>query len=159
MCIITFNDKVTVQNYFCNVDDIELPELEARGGTDTGSALVQSIELIKQRKREYKNNNIPYYRPWLMCLTDGDANYSIDNAVELIKEEEASNSLNTYMIGIGQDINTGTLSKLTTTDVFRLNDLAFEDLFSWLSNSIIQVSVNAVGETLTLPATTWGTVE
>jgi uncharacterized protein YegL len=162
LSIIVYNNEVEVLNDFCNVDDIkieELEELQARGGTNTGAALIKAVDLLNQRKKDYKNNSISYYRPWLMCLTDGNATYSIDDAVDLIREEERKNSINTYMIGIGQDIDMNTLSKLTTTDVFRLNDLAFEDLFCWLSNSIIQVSVSEVGETLTLPAATWGTVE
>ncbi len=45
--------------------------LTAGGDTPTGAALEYAVELIVQQKAAYKQHGVPYYRPWIILITDG----------------------------------------------------------------------------------------
>ena len=72
LSVITFGDSVTVTHDFSSIEEFEPPVLSADGYTPMGEAILKAIELIEQRKHQYKNKGIDYYRPWIFMITDGE---------------------------------------------------------------------------------------
>jgi uncharacterized protein YegL len=61
--IVTFG-PVNVAVDFTTADYFTPPTLSTTGDTPMGAAIVQGIDLIRQRKEMYKSNGVAWYRPW-----------------------------------------------------------------------------------------------
>lgn len=74
LLVIFFNGDVEVKVNFEpleNVDSEQLMIQSVTGYTDTGKALLESLRLLDEKKKEYKTNMIEYWQPKLFLITDG----------------------------------------------------------------------------------------
>lgn len=124
--------------------------LSAVGDTPTGAALEYAVELIAQQKAKYKQNGVPYYRPWIILITDGQPTDNWSNAARLIRDGEGQKAFSFFAIGVsGADMNV--LRQLSVREPLRLQGLAFREFFLWLSASLSSVSKSTVGDAVALP--------
>jgi uncharacterized protein YegL len=132
--------------------------LDAGGDTPTGAAVEYAIELVAQQKAVYKQNGVPYYRPWIILITDGQPTDGWSNAARLVHDGEAQKAFSFFAIGVsGADM--GVLRKLAVREPLRLQGLAFREFFLWLSASLSSVSKSTVGDSVALPTPTgWSSV-
>ena len=63
VAIVTFGGSVNVVQTFTTADNFTAPALAASGDTPMGEAVVTALKLLAERKTEYKNAGIQYYRP------------------------------------------------------------------------------------------------
>jgi len=123
-----------------------------------GCAIKQGLEMVRQRKDEYKVNGISYYRPWVFLITDGGPTDEWQSAADAVRQGEQSKSFAFFAIGI-QGANMETLQMISVREPLLLDGLRFRDLFSWLSDSLRSVSQSTPGTEVPLqPPQGWASV-
>lgn len=149
LALVTFGPKVEVVCGFGPVETFDPPQLVAHGGTPMGEAIKKAIELIRERKGQYREAAIPSFRPWIVLITDGEPTDEWTAAARAVATGEAGNSFAFYAIGV-DGANMTTLTQIATRTPLRLRGLAFTDLFAWLSSSLSMLSRSSPGAGIAL---------
>lgn len=151
--IVTFGGTVDVLQNFTTVDNFTPPNLSVNGDTPMGQAVIAGLNLLDERKREYRNNGVGYYRPWVFIITDGgptDINtHHWAEAIQRVKDGETQKAFSFFAVGVeGADMDR--LQQLSVREPLRLKGLQFRSLFQWLSNSQQAVSKSTPGDSVPL---------
>ena len=145
--IISFG-PVTIESEFHTAPNFYPPNLIASGDTPMGAAITKGIEIINQRKSEYRANGISFYRPWIFLITDGAPTDNWSAAAAAVREGEASKSFAFFSVGV-ENANMEILSQISPVrEPLKLQGLKFRELFQWLSNSMKSVSQSVPGDTM-----------
>ena len=150
LCIVTLDENATVQIPFTSAMDLEArkPGLKAAGGTFTGKALGRAFEQITQRRKNYAENGILSYAPWVVLMTDGKPGDKWE--VPAQKLLAMANELRMQYIGIaiGEQANTEILRRMLPAHPgpLRLSHLRFKEFFRWLSDSLSVVSRSSISD-------------
>lgn len=158
LSIVTFGPVQLVQD-FVTVDQWVPPKLMAAGSTPLGDALLFALKLLKERKSAYREAGIPYYRPWVWLVTDGEPTDIWSKALPALRAEMDRGGLEVFTIGTDNaDFSVlGEISKPRSP--IRLRHAHFREMFVWLSQSLKPVSRHEPGAPLSLPsASEWGEV-
>jgi uncharacterized protein YegL len=143
VAIVTFG-PVKVDLPFISAATFYPPTLQAQGDTPIGAAITQALNLVRDRKQDYRSNGISYYRPWIFLITDGTPTDSWQAAADAIRRDEVSKQFAFFAIGVqGADMNT--LRQISTREPLSLQGLKFREMFSWLSSSLRSVSRSTTG--------------
>jgi uncharacterized protein YegL len=148
--IVTFG-PVKVETPFTSASTFYPPTLQSQGDTPTGSAIMQALNMVEDRKRDYRANGISYYRPWVFLITDGRPTDNWQTAAEAVREGEASKKFAFFAIGV-QGADMDILRKISSREPLSLQALKFRELFSWLSSSLRSVSRSTPGTEVPLEA-------
>ncbi len=152
--VIEFNDDVNCLVDFANIDRQAVPVLKAKGNTHMGEAVNLALDLLEKRKKEYRDNGVDYYQPWLVIMTDGENNGSaakFQRAADRINELVSQRKLTVFPIGIGEEVNLKALGELSPKrPPLKLQGLKFNEFFEWLSQSVSRTSQSVVGEKVAL---------
>lgn len=155
LAVVTFNDEVNVIDGPCLVENSSLPILEADGETALVDAVYEAIGLVNARKNWYKSTNQPYYRPWIILMTDGEPNAN-QNIVGLSQQIKADTAAKKYVfLPIGVDnANMSVLQQLSDgkNPAMKLKGTNFGSFFKWLSASMGTVVNNEEGQKVDLSA-------
>lgn len=148
VAIVTFG-PTKIEIPFTSASTFYPPILNAQGDTPMGNAIMQALDLIRDRKNEYKANGIAYYRPWVFLITDGGPTDAWRIAAEAVREGEASKAFAFFAIGV-KGANMDILRQISVRAPLSLNELKFRELFSWLSSSLKSVSQSTPGTEIAL---------
>lgn len=148
--VLTFG-PVRVETPFTSAVAFQPPTLNAQGDTPIGEAILQGLELVKQRKVEYRANGISYYRPWVFLITDGAPTDEWQSAAAAVREAEAGKNVAFFAIGV-KGANMETLQQISVRAPLRLDGLRFRELFAWLSASLSSVSRSTPGTEVAIEA-------
>ncbi len=143
VAIVTFG-PVRVEVPFTGAGSFEPPTLAAQGDTPMGAAITQAIQLVRDRKAEYRANGISYYRPWIFLITDGAPTDAWQSAAGAVREGEAGKQFAFFAIGV-RGANMEVLAQISAREPLALDQLKFRQLFGWLSSSLRSVSRSTPG--------------
>lgn len=163
VAIVSFG-PVKLRQEFVTVDKFVPPQLRAEDLTPMGEAINYALDLLEDRKTDYKNNGIPYYRPWVFLITDGSPYPYTDPwqaAAQRVRQGEKDKKFSFFAVGVeGADM--GILSQIAppSRPPLLLNGLDFTSMFQWLSSSVTSVSHSQpeVATMIQTPPITWGQV-
>lgn len=166
LCVLTFGNGVRVAHDFSPIDEFEPPELVANGHTPMGEAIQRAIELVEQRKQQYRDQGIDYYRPWIFMITDGEptdmnpGDSTWNDVIKRVHEGEANKKFMFFAVAVEPaDLELLRQIAPATRAPVRLKENRFKEMFQWLSKSQVKVSAAKVGDQVAMenPATVgWG---
>jgi uncharacterized protein YegL len=134
------------------------PQLEAVGDTPIGEAIQKGIELIKNRKEQYRANGISFYRPWIFLITDGAPTDQWQTAAAMVREGENTKSFAFFAIGVHK-ADMKILKQISVREPVKLQGLKFREFFQWLSNSMKSASRSNPGDRIQLaPPIGWSEI-
>jgi uncharacterized protein YegL len=104
IAVVAFNSQVDVVQDFVTADKFNPPTLIAQGSTFMGTAINKALDMISDRKQQYKDNGISYFRPWVFMITDGEPqgepDYIIEQASKRVKQEDADKRVAFFAVGV-----------------------------------------------------------
>lgn len=161
VAIVSFDSQVKVIQDFVTADRFEAPILRAQGMTSMGTGIDQALDLIADRKFQYRNNGVTYYRPWVFLITDGEpqgeSDETVRRAIDRIRDDETGKRVAFFAVGV-ENANMKRLSEISVRAPLKLKGLNFRELFVWLSASMQRVSNSKPDEQVPLPPPGWGEV-
>ncbi len=149
VAIVTFG-PVKVESSFHTAPNFFPPHLQASGDTPMGAAIKQGLEMIKQRKEEYRANGISYYRPWVFLITDGAPTDEWQSTAAMVREGEASKAFAFFAVGV-QGANMDILKQIAVREPLKLQGLKFREFFLWLTGTMKRVTETTPGDRVLLP--------
>lgn len=157
LAIITFGKDVRVICPFSAADQVQDPVLEPETFTPMGRAIVRAMDLVEERKTEYRDLGIDYYRPWIFLITDGRPSDMHpgepfwDEVVGRVHDGEKEKRFLFWALGVDRaDMKMLKEIAPPTRPPLLLKETRFYDLFVWLSKSLSRISDSSIGEQVTL---------
>ena len=137
IAILTFGGTVEKVLDFGAVEDIKLPKFLARGGTPMGEAVLEALDMLEERKKQYQKNAVTYWQPWLVLMTDGaatDGEHALPNKVAMAAEKTCDLVKNKKLTLFSIIIEPGTPDELEKFcgKLAPLDGVKFEEFFVWL---------------------------
>ena len=154
VAVVSFDSEVKTIWPFTTVDEFEPPTLTAQGMTCMGSGIHRALDMINERKGQYRANGMAYFRPWVLMITDGEpqgeADLIVQEATRRIRDEETRRSVAFYAVGV-QNAAMLQLAEIVVRAPMKLSGLNFAEMFQWLSTSMQRVSRSQLDEQVALP--------
>ncbi len=156
LAVVTFGDTVKVEQQFVTANEFTPPTLRASGDTPMGKAILTAIDLLEERKKNYKSHNVLYLRPWLFLISDGMPTDDWSEAAKRIREYEDKKKVAFFAI-LADAENAGVLSQLSVRPVKYIESVKYDELFLWLSATQKSMSQSSPGSEseVKLPAPAW----
>lgn len=122
IAFVTFSTNIEMDTEFESVGTISVPKFSAvkKGGTQMATAVLRSIEKIENRRKQLANNEIGYFAPFLVLVTDGNPDDNDDMskqnwAMSLVKSHcdshvGAEDIIVPFIIGVGDGVSEKTLA-------------------------------------------------
>jgi uncharacterized protein YegL len=164
IAVVSFSSCVTELHDFVTAADWAAPTLEADGLTHMGEGILKALELVERRKAELRAAHIPYTRPWVMLISDGEPAGEPEHVVqhasaELLQAKDAK-KVQWFSVGVA-DADLEAMRRLAGGEPLMLKGLQFSRLFQWLSRSLggNGVSGAGMGQVVLPPVSEWAAVD
>lgn len=160
VCIVTFGSHgVTCVQGFQSIADEIAPQFSSGGNTPMGGGVNLAMDLLEKRKKEYQDNGIEYFQPWLVMITDGAPTDSYQPAAQRTSNLAKNKKLTIFPIGVDGCVMKVLEEFSPVRKPIMLKGLNFKEFFQWLSQSVVATSNSRPGEDIKLADTSgWGTL-
>lgn len=152
IAVVEFNDGARVVCDWVPLSQFQAPVLEAEGMTAMGEGGNLAIDMVKERRRFYKQMGTPSYQGHIYMISDGQPNDDVTSLMQRIKDEEAKGpygKLKWFSCAVpGAD--EAFLASLSKRKV-AVEDNDFGKLFDWIGKSLCIVSCSDVDEKVHYP--------
>lgn len=146
VAIVEFNSTVRVVQPWCPISNMEPVKLTAGGGTAMEEGLRMAIDIVKERSKFYleATGTVPY-KPWIIMITDGYPNGSIDEIAKEIADLDEKGKLHLWSLAV-RGADNAMLNKLCGGKrALKLNGTDFSGFFDWVNKSMRSVSQSVPG--------------
>jgi uncharacterized protein YegL len=155
VAVVTFGGRVSRLVEFVTAENFQPPKLQVIGGTPMGEGISVALDMIEERKENYREAGIAYYRPWAFLITDGEPNDHWKPMISRVQAGEQQKSFCFFAVGV-EGANMEILEQICVRKPLWLQGTKFRELFSWLSNSQQAVSRSSPGDEVPLADPTTG---
>ncbi len=158
IAIVTFGSNIDVVQDPSLINNFTMPTLAVHGSTKMVDGIKQALELVDSRKKWYRDSGQPYYRPWVILITDGvpDGDQDVAGISVEIEQGVQNKTFIFYAVGVeGYDKNILTQISSPSMPPSPLKGLKFGQFFKWLSASMSTVASSTDGATVDLPDPDW----
>ena len=159
VCVITFGSEIECLQEPALVENFTMPQLTTYGSTKLVDGVREAIAKIEARKKYYNKSGQPYYRPWIILVTDGepDDDQDIDGLAQEIHAatddtQEGGKKYVFFAVGV-ERANMDILKKISSSKIppAKLSGLKFSEFFQWLSASMTTITSSKDGDLVNLP--------
>lgn len=96
-------------------------------------SIAKSIEKLKERIEYYDTENVPYYKPWLIVLSNGENFGDMNSSVELITRMASEGKLTYFPFALSDREFDNSLYPLRKLKKFiTIKDAMYDNLFNWI---------------------------
>lgn len=151
--VVVFSDDAKCIDDFSTIDrkgKFSISSDQCGDNTAMAQGVEKALEVLDNRKKQYKDYGIDYYQPWLVIFTDGNPTDNVSNVQKRCKELEANNKLTVLTLALSNDVNKETLKGFSKTDPISIQHDKIEDFFKWLGKSASVASTPGAGDTFKL---------
>lgn len=143
--IITFNNEFNMYRKFGRLDKpVLLSNVKPGLGTKVSPAINCALDMLEQRKEEYRRLGMEYYQPWLVFISDGLPADKCDEVKERVLELEKNRKLVVLSLPIlssKDDVakNERTMNFMdgfSASKSLPMDSEKIKEFFVWLSRSI-----------------------
>ena len=161
LAVITFGGSPNVIQDWTDIEHLAVPTLTPNGNTPLGPAMQMAVDMIESRRALYHQHKITSFVPWLFILTDGAPDTgpeliaAIDRVDKLQQVTAGSKSPKLIVYACSTDTREEVMGRLraVTSRAYKLDGMAYREVFLWLSASLTVVSKAAPGTPTVLPET------
>ena len=135
--------------------NFSMPKLKTKGTTKLVDGVREGIRVIHARKTWYKDTGQPYYRPWIILITDGapDEGQDVKGLASEISAGIQKKDFFFFAIGVqGADMDRLEMISDPSMPAAKLHGLKFGNFFRWLSASMTTVTNSKDGDKVDLPS-------
>lgn len=155
IALITFSDTVDTLVQPSLVASFKMPNLTVKGSTRLVDGVRQAIIVVNERKKYYKETGQPYYRPWIVVITDGAPDPGQDVYGLAAEVNDYTSKKGFFFLPIGvENADMNMLAQIAAPGVQpeKLQGLKFAEFFKWLSGSMSAVTSSGDGAKVNLPS-------
>jgi uncharacterized protein YegL len=149
VAVVTFGGSINLAHDFATMDGFNPPTLSTTGDTPMGEAIEYALQLVAERKEQYKNYGVKYYQPWVWLITDGYPNMNSPwfEAAQKVHQAQQEKKISFFAVAVkGADMEKLKQIAPPNRPPIWLNGLDFKTMFLWLSKSVGKVSSGKLGE-------------
>lgn len=155
VAVVEFSSTVSTLVDPSLAENFKMPILTTKGSTALVDGVREGIRIVQSRKVWYKQTGQPYYRPWVILITDGepDSGQDVTGLSKEIQKGVAARDFFFFALGV-QRANMTTLSRISDPGFppAPLDGLKFGEFFDWLSASLTGAVNSKDGDKLDLPS-------
>lgn len=96
-------------------------------------SISKSLEKLEERIGELQKKGIPYYKPWLIVLSNGENFGDMSSSIEIIRKMAGEGKLSYFPFALSDREFDGSLVLLRKLKKFiTIKDAMYDDLFNWI---------------------------
>lgn len=143
VAIVGFNHNAFIIQDFIPLSKLLPFVLAADGPSAMGEGINKAIDMVKERTRLYQELGTPYFRPWIVMITDGESTDDPSNAINRIKELEEKNKLKMWGAGI-TGCNCDELKRITRRALYiDIEETSLSEFLDYIFASIMGITAQA----------------